>query len=105
MSVSDSDSEQNRILAEHTVRIEYLERNMSTLSQAAVDLNQAVATQAENIRHLAASTADNLAAVREQTAMLIKTANNVQWVQRIGWTLIAAAAALAGYWIKSVIGG
>jgi hypothetical protein len=105
MAVSAQDNEQNRLLAEHTIRIEYLEKNMSTLSQATAELTMNTAAQTVQIQELKETSINTLHAVTKQADAISTLAESNAWVKRIAWGSIIAALTVAGWIIQNAIKG
>jgi len=105
MDVSAHDSDQYSMIAEHRVRIEHLERNMSTLSQATADLATNTAVQTAQIEHLKETSVNTLKAVTAQADAISTLAESNAWVKRIAWGSIIAALTAAGWIIQNAIRG
>ena len=105
MSVSDDDNAQDKQLAQHEIRINMLEKNVSTLSQATVSLTATAAEHSTQIMQLMKVSENALASIQEQGKTIACTFSDVAWIKRIGYAVIGALAAGVWWYIQKAIGG
>lgn len=105
MSVSDGDNAQDKQLAQHEVRINMLEKNVSTLSQATVSLTATAAEHSTQIVHLVEVSRNTLAGVQEQGKTLAGITSDISWVKRVGWAVISVLLGAGGWYLRKLIGG
>jgi len=101
----DDDHEQDKKITEHCIRIEWLEKNVSTLSQETVRLSQSIAAQTEQIKHLYEATTNTLTSIQQHAAVMAGLTEAGTWLKRIAWGAIGCAIVVLGYFIQKSVGG
>lgn len=104
MGISENDNAQDKIISEHSARLDMVEKNMSTLSQAVSDLTVTSVRQTAQVEGLVEATRNNLQAVAAHGESIVALTSNQKWMRGIGYTIIAAIAFVVGAYFKSTVG-
>jgi Flp pilus assembly protein TadB len=102
---SENDHEQDKLLTEHSVRINMLEGNVSTLFQATTSLTQSVTAQTEQIRHLMSATTTTLKTIERHAEVMAGLNEAGTWLKRIAWGALGCVVVVLGYYVQKSIGG